>query len=207
MSLQFFEGPEKKVEVVVDGRFGSLRGVPKMRWYGVVEAAGAAVLSEISSAECDAYLLSESSLFVFDDHITMITCGQTRLVEAVVALLDFVPADDVALLMYERKNENFPEHQPTSFAEDATRLSQHFAGTAYRFGDEHSHCVHLFHTKRPCRPDSDDTTLEILMHGLDADRAALFGPPHRDGEVARRLGLDRILPGFAIDEYLFEPTG
>ncbi|MEZ6189114.1 MAG: hypothetical protein R3F62_29460 [Planctomycetota bacterium] len=43
-------------------------------WERVVEAARAQILSQISTSQCDAYLLSESSLFVYDDRFALITC-------------------------------------------------------------------------------------------------------------------------------------
>lgn len=201
-----FEGPEKKVELVVNEGVGSLRAIPEARWHQVVEAAGANVLSRMSGDHGDAYLLSESSLFVWDDHLTMITCGCTLLVDAVAAILDMVGPERVAMLMYERKSENFPEVQPSCFREDAARLAGLLPGAAFRFGDEHSHSIRLFHTTRPYRPVAEDTTLEVLMHGLAPERAALFGPG-ADRELARRVGLDELLPGFAIDEHLFSPAG
>ena len=77
----FFEGPEKKLELAVtDGV--SLRAQGDEFWNRVVAASGAHVLSVLRGESCDAYLLSESSLFVFDGYLTMITCGQTRLVDA-----------------------------------------------------------------------------------------------------------------------------
>ena len=60
------------------------------RWREIVAASRASVLSRMSNDACDAYLLSESSLFVFERRMLMITCGQTRLVDAVEALLDFL---------------------------------------------------------------------------------------------------------------------
>jgi len=206
MPPQFFEGPEKKVELVVREDHRSLRSVPETTWNEVVQAAGAAVLSKIGNDQCDAYLLSESSLFVFDDHVTMITCGCTQLVSAVARMLEFIDAADVELLMYERKSENFPECQSSSFIDDAERLVAMFPGAAFRFGDEHSHSIHLFHSTRPFVPDPEDTTLEVLMHGLAPDRAVMFGPDG-GGELARKVGLDEVLPGFTIDEYVFSPAG
>ncbi|MBT8495365.1 MAG: adenosylmethionine decarboxylase [Deltaproteobacteria bacterium] len=208
MSPSFFEGPEKKVELVVVSGGPSLRALGEQVWRRVVEAANADVLSIIRTAELEAYLLSESSLFVYDDHITMITCGQTTLVEAVLLLIEEVGRDNVALLIYERKNEHFPERQPSSFFDDASRLAQLIPGAALQFGSEHDHRIFVFHSTRAHRPDPNDTTLEILMHGIDGERAARFCSGRQGrGDVASRYGLDQLLPGFEIDEHSFEPAG
>jgi S-adenosylmethionine decarboxylase len=207
MSPVLFEGPEKKVELVVRSGHKSLREVPEERWHSVVKACGAQVLSKISSEQCDAYLLSESSLFVFDDYLTMITCGRTLLVNAVIEIFEFVRPADVALLVYERKNEHFPREQLTSFEEDARRLGTLLPGQALRFGAVHGHMIELFHSTRPFEPRDDDTTLEILMHDIAEEQAACFSNHDGKRELAKELGLDALFGGFTIDEFCFEPAG
>ena len=175
----------------------------------VVQASNAQVLSQLSNEHQTAYLLSESSLFVYADHLTMITCGRTRLVNAVARILERVPPDDIALLVYERKNEHFPDRQPSSFYEDAQRLHGWFGGRALRFGDEHDHHVHVFYSEKPYRASVGDTTLEILMHGLSDEVAATFtGCERPEGStIAEEIGLPKFLPDFEIDEHPFTPAG
>jgi S-adenosylmethionine decarboxylase len=205
----FFEGPEKKIELVVGPDGPKLRALGDEVWSRVVELARAQILSVLRDAHCDAYLLSESSLFVYDDHLTMITCGRTRLVDAALHLVELVGAQNVALLVYQRKNEHFPEQQPSTFYEDAERLNAVVPGRARRFGDEHDHHVHVFHGTRPYVAETNDTTLEILMHGLQPEAAACFIgiEPPKGSTIAERTGIAKILPGFAIDEHAFTPAG
>jgi S-adenosylmethionine decarboxylase len=205
----FFEGPEKKLEVVVTPEFGSLRALGEDVWRSVVDAAGARTLSIQSNEHCDGYLLSESSLFVSDDWFAMMTCGQTTLVDAFEEVLRSVPTDAVAFLVYERKNEHYPEHQPTTFYDDARRLQALVPGRAIRFGDEHGHYIQMFHTTRPFMPETTDPTVEVLMHAIDRSVAERFiggRPAAREG-MAAELGLDAILPGFVTSEHVFEPAG
>ncbi len=205
----FFEGPEKKLEMVVTPEQPSLRSLGDELWRRVAEVAGAQVLSIMRNEECDAYLLSESSLFVYDDWFVMITCGQTTLIDACEELLRTVPPEAVAFLVYERKNEHYPEHQPTSFYDDARRLQAMLPGRAVRFGDEHGHYVQMFHTTRPFVPETSDPTLEVLMHAIDRRVAERFIGASADasGRLAEELGLDAILPGFATSEHVFKPAG
>jgi S-adenosylmethionine decarboxylase len=61
-------------------------------------------------------------------------------------------------------------------------------------------------------PEPDDTTLEVLMHGIDERRAAAYrqASANREGDsggVAARFGLDTILRGFDLDEHVFDPAG
>ncbi len=205
----FFEGPEKKVELAVKASHPPLRSLGDAFWHAVVEASDAQVLSKVEGPVCDAYLLSESSLFVYDGFLTMITCGQTRLVSAVARIVEEVGADQVALLMYERKNEHFPDRQHSSFYDDARRLQALVPGQALRFGDEHDHHVHLFYSSADYVADAEDTTLEILMHGLDRRVSEQFiGCAAPKGQtIAGSHGLEALLPGFTIDEHAFTPAG
>ncbi|MEM7434433.1 MAG: adenosylmethionine decarboxylase [Myxococcota bacterium] len=205
----FFEGPEKKLELVVTPGAPSLRSLPDATWREVVHAAQAEVISLTRSDYCDAYLLSESSLFVFDDYCVMMTCGLTTLVDAIEQLIQAISVEAVAFLIYERKNEHFPERQPTTFYQDARRLNDLIPGRALRFGDEHGHYVQVFHSTRPFVPEATDPTLEILMHGIDDTVAKEFSRQRvsASGSLAADLGIDQLIPGFHITEHVFEPTG
>jgi S-adenosylmethionine decarboxylase len=205
----FFEGPEKKLEVVVTPGFLPLRSLGDEVWRRVVEAAGAKVISVLRSQHSDAYLLSESSLFVFDDWFVLITCGQTTLVDAVPEILRSIPKESIAFLVYERKSEHFPEHQPTTFYDDARRLHTMLPGRALRFGNEHGRYIQMFHTTRPYTPEKNDPTLEVLMHVIDADVAEQFAttPAPEDTSLAVSSGMAAILPGFATSEHVFDPPG
>jgi S-adenosylmethionine decarboxylase len=78
----FFEGSEKKIEIIFKPSAPNLRALGKPFWEDVVWASGAKILSQVSNEHMDAYLLSESSLFVYDRYLVMITCGRTRLIQA-----------------------------------------------------------------------------------------------------------------------------
>lgn len=205
----FFEGAEKKVELAVVDGYPSLRSLGEAFWQRVVAAAEAKILSQRESEHMAAYLLSESSLFVCDNYATLITCGRTTLVDAVAEMLTTIDRDAVAMLVYERKNENFPHEQRTSFFDDAHRLRKMIDGRAVRFGVEHEHAVRMFHTTRDHFPEPDDRTLEVLMHGIDERCADAFRASRRPptGSLVNELGLSRLLDGYELDEFVFEPAG
>jgi len=207
MAPTFFEGPEKKVELAVVDDHPSLRAFGAPFWHRVVAAAKADVLSTISNQHLDAYLLSESSLFVYDNFVTMITCGRTTLVRAVETMLEQIDRDAISVLVYERKNEHFPHDQPSSFFDDARWLRELVPGRAVRFGVEHEHAVRVFHSTREHTPESDDRTLEVLMHGIRPERAERFCSGDPSVKLASELGLDLALRGHEIDEHCFSPTG
>lgn len=199
----YFEGSEKKFELVARG--AAFRTRPADFWSHIVGLAGAKILSKISNEACDAYLLSESSLFVWDDRVTMITCGRTRLVTAAAYLLDKTGTID--FFTYERKKESYPHQQETDFQRDVLELSRRYAGKAYRFGPPDEHHLFLYHIDRPYRPQGADCTLEILMYNLQGEAAGLF----RRGQTLERLrqltAMESIFPGFKLDDHLFEPCG
>lgn len=203
-----FEGSEKKVEVAVSDSLGSLRERPREFWDSIVKASEAQVLSVISSSACDAYLLSESSLFVWDDYFTMITCGQTRLLNAIVEFSDQVGIENVDSLIFERKNEYFPRHQKSDFFEDYEQLKSSFGGKAFRFGHAGDHHLFLYHLDKAYKPRPDDNTVEILMYDLQGKAKEVFGKENLTAEQIReQTGVDKLLDGFQIDDFAFEPRG
>ncbi|MDY0109911.1 MAG: adenosylmethionine decarboxylase [Candidatus Krumholzibacteria bacterium] len=203
-----FEGTEKKFEILVGPDGPDLRALGRDFWERIIAASRAEILSHTQSRELDAYLLSESSLFVNQRWAVMITCGQTTLIDGLLTFLAEVDQRHLLSLIYERKNENFPAEQRSSFAQDVARLRERIDGADLIFGDPQGDRISLFHLHRPHQPDADDATLELLMHDIDDEAAALFaaGGPSR-AELRQRLGLNALLPGFAFDDHVFTPQG
>ena len=82
---EHFEGPEKKLEVFF-GQTADDRGFlqfPEHAWADLLKDAQCTILHRMSSAHGDAYLLSESSLFVFPHRVILKTCGTTTLLLAI----------------------------------------------------------------------------------------------------------------------------
>jgi len=203
-----FEGSEKKFELVVQPGHGSLRQYQKDFWNELVKKSGACILSQIHSSECDAYLLSESSLFVFNDRVLMITCGKTTLVSAALHLVDAIGEPLLQSLIYQRKNEYFPDQQYSQFDDDVLFFEQKLKGKSFRFGAEGSHHMHIYHLDRSFQPAMDDITTEILMYDLGEDVRKVFSIPGLSAEdVRQHTGVAMILPGFAVDDWAFKPFG
>ncbi|PIE03592.1 MAG: adenosylmethionine decarboxylase [Acidobacteria bacterium] len=203
----FFEGSEKKVEIKFKDSIEPLRGKHAF-WKKVVERSNADILSVLTGSSCDAYLLSESSLFVYNYAIIMITCGQTSLIHAVLSILDSLPQSSVDLLVYQRKNEMFPQLQTTSFQEDAETLNKVIPGKLLSYGEDQGNQIKIFHSNHEYQPDKKDVTLEVLMHNLDLDVCHLFYANRQTPEsIAAQLSLKSLLPGFHSDDFLFNPCG
>lgn len=202
-----FEGAEKKVELVVrDGI--SLLDWPEERFFDLVKAADTQILSKIENSECRAYLLSESSLFVRQDRFIMITCGTTTMIDAAIKATEFLEPEDIETLVYERKNEYFPQYQKSDFFSDIKKLNEKIKGKAYRFGDTDEHHLYLFQSNKVYKPRKGDTTLEILMYGLQGKAREVFNTVEQTTEKIRAAtGVDKIFDGFLVDDYAFSPIG
>ncbi|PPQ99708.1 hypothetical protein CVT24_009691 [Panaeolus cyanescens] len=119
-----FEGPEKLLEVwfapspaetpLINGKHG-LRAVPRQTWEDMLDIVKCKVLSVIEGIEMDAYLLSESSLFVSPHRIILKTCGTTLNLFGLPRILEIAAQDaqlpTVYRCFYSRKSFMFPERQ------------------------------------------------------------------------------------------------
>ncbi|KAL7281293.1 hypothetical protein ACG7TL_004602 [Trametes sanguinea] len=123
-----FEGPEKLLEIWFapsaadcpdaasskDGKFG-LRRVPRPIWEEMLDIVKCKILSAVEGTETDAYLLSESSLFVSPHRLILKTCGTTLNLLGVPRILeiarDHAGLSSVYRLFYSRKAFMFPERQ------------------------------------------------------------------------------------------------
>ncbi|GAA4898815.1 adenosylmethionine decarboxylase [Ferrimonas pelagia] len=206
--MMFFEGSEKKVEAVLKPGQASLRQLGRPFWAKMVAQANAEILSSIHNDDCDAYLLSESSLFVWDDRFLMLTCGTTTLVHAVTEFLQHVSQDALAMLTYQRKNEYQAQLQKSSFADDLASLAPHLSGNAWRLGHLDGHHNYIFHLDRPYCPEPNDATGELLMYHIKGEDADYLRSEGQNIEQIRQMmAWQQLLPQFQFDDFLFQPFG
>lgn len=204
----FFEGSEKKIEIIFNKNLPSLREKPESYWQELVACSQAQILSKVENKSMTAYLLSESSLFVYNHYLVMITCGTTRLVSAVDFLMDSFKPDDIDAFFYERKNELLPQAQATDFFKDVQSLKKWFKGEAMRFGREDEHHLYLFASDKTYQPAQTDHTMEVLMHGIDPKVIERFSNCKGCDQESLRdeSGISKIVKG-QIDDFVFEPMG
>lgn len=76
-----FEGPEKKLEIYFSkGIYAEgFRRFDQPTWSELLRAASCSILHVKGNQHFDAYLLSESSLFVYPNRVILKTCGTTGL--------------------------------------------------------------------------------------------------------------------------------
>lgn len=204
----FFEGSEKKAEIILTADTDLFGAYDDAFWAKMVDAACAQILSKISNDNVTAYLLSESSLFIWRDRLLIITCGTTKLVDAVEFFLNAVDSSNIEQVIYQRKNEYFAHSQPSNIIDDTRRLSAIHPGTTYRFGELDSHHGYLFSLDVDFEARDNDRTFELLIYGIQ-DKAieALTDPSATAGEIYAFLGLDKLLSGFQVNDHVFEPFG
>lgn len=128
-----FEGPEKTMEVVFRptvGQQGGLRLLSRGQLDTLCTLAKCSILSQITNNHMDAYVLSESSLFVYKHRFIMKTCGTTTLLRCLSSLLQF--ADELGMELtwvgYSRKNLLFPNAQlwpHSNFGDEIKYLNNH----------------------------------------------------------------------------------
>lgn len=204
-----FEGPEKKLEIVLFSPQAGLRANRDGRWDKVVRASRAQIISKTSTRYLDAYLLSESSLFVWQDRIIMITCGNTTPTTALPAILGIVDKSNVELVYYQRKKNICPTKHLSNFKDDLACLEPYFPGKNYRFGPADRDHVNVFYSSHSKISTKQGTTLQVLMHDLDPAVMKIFMSSNSGtaAQAERLSGLDKIHPQTITDSYLFSPYG
>ncbi|KAH8663905.1 S-adenosylmethionine decarboxylase proenzyme-like protein [Xylariales sp. PMI_506] len=192
-STNAFEGPEKLLEVWFapsadalppGAKPDGLKAIPAETWVPMLDEVHCKVLSVVHSEHIDAYLLSESSMFVFPHKLILKTCGTTTLLRGLRSLLRIAavvagfpfhnvtsPDDDQVAatpyrVFYSRKNFLYPEKQPLphrSWGQEVKFLDDMFEhGSAYMVGKMNGDHWYLYITSpattlTPPRTPEEDT--------------------------------------------------
>ncbi len=205
----FFEGAEKRIEMVIDDHGIGFRDRETLFWQTVLAKAGASILSKTTNEYCDAYVLSESSLFVWQDKLILITCGNTCLIESILAIVETIGTTRIKGLCYQRKSELYPHLQQSHFEDDFQRLNAYFEGKAYRLGhlDGHHHYLFTYGSMKHSLQMTPCFT-GIQQHHIQGDLAEYLCSEKQDKEhIIQQLGLTQLLPEFQFDDHLFTPYG
>lgn len=114
-----FEGSEKRVEIdfyIANASKAGLRALGRPQLDELMGLAACTIVSSRTNDHLDAYVLSESSLFVYPTKWVLKTCGTTKLLNAVPRLLEM--AAELGLeprrCKYSRASYLFPEQQVRS---------------------------------------------------------------------------------------------
>ena len=210
----WFDGPEKKLDIFLLPPRPDLSDCPDSLWEHIVNASNARIVSKITSGKTVAYILSESSLFIWPTRILMMTCGNSNPIRALPELLGVLNKKSIARFCYERKTFSLSTQQSPAFEEDVNRLHNFFPGHHRRLGSATDDRVDLYYAfpdySSPARkPVEPEATLQLLMHDMDPTLIDIFSSKKdASGELAAKLsGLDAIYPRMLTDSHLFVPCG
>ena len=202
-----FEGPEKRLEIILHSKQHRVGLNSDAGWERVVKAVGASIISKISNKYINSYLLSESSLFVWSDRILLITCGSTTPVMALPEILKIIKKENIASISYGRKKNSFSEKQ--TFWDDASYIAKFFKGKTLRFGAGGESYMDIFYSLCSGYPAARLQSLQLFMHNLD--RSAMKNFYQKESNTPRQaasvLGIDKLYSDAVTDGYMFSPYG
>ncbi|EME32843.1 S-adenosylmethionine decarboxylase isoform 1 [Galdieria sulphuraria] len=216
-----FEGPEKNLELDFrrrNSKIASFLSVSQERWSEILSYAQCSILSRIASDKLIAYLLSESSLFVFDEKIILKTCGRTTLLRTIPSLLALAEELDfcVDFVRYSRPFFLYPSAQTyphDSFDSEVQFLEKFFRGHSYTLGAMDGKTAWHLYVADQSEKYSSEQTFEIIMFDLDSEAVSHFfkSKDYQSGlETLEGSGLKSLLPCEEItryDAYNFDPCG
>jgi len=206
-----FEGPEKTLEVVfrrvhdehIDLSMGELCGT---QTDGPIQCVGlrrltrgdldlicararCTILSSVSNSYLDAYVLSESSLFIYPYMLVLKTCGTTTLLRCIATLIDLGHklGLEIDWVGYSRKNFNFPGdqafphqsfHQELDYLYGHRNLCERLDGNGYTLGPVTGDHWFVFVADQTVRAQAlevdTDRVLNIMMFDIDENVSKVF---------------------------------
>lgn len=218
-----FEGVEKRLELVFKkqaiGESSLRKTLTEDVWNVILSPVDCKIEYSLLSPSFDTYLLSASSLFVFDDRVVIKTCGNTKIFKAISLILLHYEQDPIAV-KFTRGTYLWPERQPyphQSFETEAYELRQ-----LVRLEDEVTEKLgcpgKIFHViAAAAAPRADlslptplsrgSTTVEILMTTLDKSKSSVFFQNSGRGPMITASGIDRLFPGSRISDMEFPECG
>jgi S-adenosylmethionine decarboxylase len=237
MAMSGFEGYEKRLELhffgddpaMLDNNLG-LRLLDFESLEQVLNAVQCTVVSAVANQYFDAYVLSESSLFVYPTKIIIKTCGTTQLLKSIRPLIHYACNLGLSLCScrYTRGTFIFPKAQPsphTSFKEEVMCLEDALPNNlCYRKASvmpskTTTNSWHVFTASDESHiipNDHDIDTVEVCMTDLDRVLARKFflppGGGNKSGDVAGKemtkiTGIGDINPRAMICDFAFDPCG
>lgn len=205
----FFEGAEKRVEIIIkDLNYSLINNLSDDFWYELISCSGAKVLSKIQNEQCKAFVLSESSLFVWHNRFVILTCGLTHLVNSVEFFIQKMGDNCIDYLTYKRKNEYYSQVQPSCFDDDIKTLRLYIKGTSLHFGVLDSHYTALFYKKESNFRMDLNKIYEFSAYQISKSASEQLTCDNlTHNEIQKIFQVDKLLKGFEIDDHVFKPYG
>ncbi|KAM7257495.1 hypothetical protein ACFE04_013236 [Oxalis oulophora] len=232
MAVSGFEGFEKRLELHFSGDDPSKTNIMGLRLLNfeslqeVLNLVQCTIVSAVGNQFFDAYVLSESSMFIYPTKVVIKTCGTTQLLKSIRPLTIY--ANDLGFTLreckYTRGSFIFPKSQPfphSSFKEEVIFIEENLPTTlCYRKASVlpsklSSHSWHVFTAGDPTVVgDEGAYTVEICMTDLDKTQARKFylhGGGHGGDTAGKEMtavtGIGNINPNAIICDFGFDPCG
>jgi S-adenosylmethionine decarboxylase len=217
--VYFFEGAEKRLEVdFAETPRSSKKGmlnISREKWEKLLSTVNCLILSTSSTEDCDAYVLSESSLFVYSKKILIKTCGTTTLLECLPLLTDLASEENLKIdyVTYSHKNFLSPHLQRTdyrSFEAEIDLLNKTFPGHGHILGPITGDRWFIYVAdlrKEVAAKEEAEQTIEIIMSQLDKSSMKQFYKNVATEDLAEKIGISDIIPGTDVNDEIFDPCG
>ena len=196
------------VTTTTNGPHMGLRQLSRKDIDKICDRARCTILSSISNQYLDAYVLSESSLFIYPYMLVLKTCGTTTLLRCIATLIDLGRklGLEIDWVGYSRKNFNFPGdqafphqsfHQELDYLYSHRVLSERLDGNGYTLGPVNGDHWFVFvadHTSRTGALEIDtDRVLNIMMFDIDENVAKFFHYDEYERNVDGETKDDEVL--------------
>ena len=207
-NMDIFEGVEKRIELVFNNDMlfaSSLRSIPDEDIKDILDAAKCAILVKKINNLFDAYILSESSLFIYDHKIIILTCGTTSLLLSIPIILQKASLLGLscAACQFTRGDYLFPNKQyipHTSFKEECDYLNQNVPELKQKFVSDNNKLKEFANSKYVWR--THDYKDDILKFSKTVYYNITLGPNYIH-EI--RNTLNKYVESY--DDYVFNPCG
>ena len=212
---------------------GNLRDIKEEEWHLLLEYAKCSILHSICNDNFDAYLLSESSLFVYKHKIVLKTCGRTSVLHILPHLLK-ICGNRLLLIpyfvLYSRSNLMFPNDQSgiyRNFNDEVGYLNNYFNGFSLVLGPLTSNKVNgrwnvyiagspqLTHFANDIGVlNEDKKSIEIIMFDVCPNAMKYYWKTYqknsnvKTSDITSICGISNLLSkGAVIDSHMFDPCG
>ncbi|XP_076914847.1 S-adenosylmethionine decarboxylase proenzyme-like [Bidens hawaiensis] len=228
MSAIGFEGYEKRLEITffepsifVDPQGQGLRALSKAQIDEILNPAECTIVSSLSNAYLDSYVLSKSSLFIFPYKMVIKTCGTTKLLFSIPPILKLAESLSLTVrsVRYTRGSFIFPGAQSyphRSFAEEVSVQNFYFenlglTSKAYVMGGLGKPQKWFVYSASAGTANTRNQvyTLEMCMTSLDREKASVFYKTESSSAatMTNESGIRSILPKSEICDFEFDPCG
>lgn len=212
----FYEGTEKRLEVIFQVNHQSgLTSYSRDDWAQLLTLAKCTILSQIKTVIFTSYLLSESSLFVYNDRVIIKTCGTTMPLNILNPLIDMAKLIGLtpAQIIYSHNVFLDPSRQPypyNSFDQELKVLGSTSDNAATAAAESWLNLESCWYGYSRILTSGIERSpmLEIIMTELNPQIMNKFYKTYpSEAHYTHDLFIFPELPNPIIDCYQFDPCG